>query len=242
MQSQPAVQPDFDIYFLSEQAVTVAFGPEISEARLQQITAFDRLINQNPFPGFRCSVPAYHTISVFYDPLKVSKSDFPGVDSFAKVSWYLQKLKLEPENIVVKEASAITIPVCYGRNFGPDLEELAKSHQLSVEEVIHLHSAAVYKVYMIGFVPGFAYLGGMNEVLDTPRKPVPRQKIPAGSVGIAGKQTGIYPMETPGGWQIIGRTPLQLFAADRPQPALLKAGDNVIFKPVSVNEFKLISY
>jgi inhibitor of KinA len=232
------IQPDFDIYFLSEQAVTIAFKPEISEAQLQKITAFNERIGQNPFPGFRCSVPAYDTISVFYDPVKVIKSGLQGVDCFEKVSMYLQKLKFEIKNIALKEASTINIPVCYGNDFGPDLEELAKLHQLTTAEIIKLHSAAVYKVYLIGFVPGFAYLGGMNVVLDTPRKAVPRQKIPAGAVGIAGKQTGIYPMETPGGWQIIGRTPIKMFAADRSQPALLKAGDNIVFQPISAGEFK----
>lgn len=232
------VQPDFDIYFLSEEAVTIAFKPEISETQLERITAFNELINQNSFPGFRCSVPAYHTISVFYEPLKVIKSDLQGLDCFDKVSRYLQKLKHGPKITAVKEACTITIPVCYGQDFGPDLEELARFHQLSAEEIIRLHSTAVYKVYMIGFVPGFAYLGGMNVLLDTPRKAIPRQKIPIGSVGIAGKQTGIYPMETPGGWQIIGRTPLQLFAANRTQPALLKAGDQVIFQPISAAKFK----
>lgn len=240
MQTPSAVQPNFDIYFLSEQAVTVAFEPEISEVQLQQITAFNKLISQNPFPGFRCSVPAYATISVFFDPVKVMKSSLQGEDCFDKVSRYLQKLKLEPENMQVKEANTITIPVCYGQGFGPDLEELAKLHQLKNEAIINLHSAAVYKVYMIGFVPGFAYLGGMNVLLETPRKAIPRQKIPVGSVGIAGRQTGIYPMETPGGWQIIGRTPLKIFDAGRFPPALLKAGDNVIFKPISADEFKLI--
>lgn len=234
------IQPDFEIYYLSEQAVTLAFEPEISETQLQQITAFNKLINQNPFPGFRCTVPAYHTISIFYDPVKVIKSSLQGEDCFKKVSCWLRKLKFEPENMQVKEARTITIPVCYGQDFGPDLEELANLHQLTTEEVISLHSSAVYKVYMIGFVPGFAYLGGMNALLDTPRKAIPRQKITAGSVGIAGKQTGVYPMETPGGWQIIGRTPLKLFDANRSQPALLKAGDSVIFKPISADEFQIM--
>lgn len=231
---------DFEIYYLSEQAVTIAFEPEISETQLRQITAFNKLINQNPFPGFRCTVPAYHTISVFYDPVKAIRSSLQGADCFKKVSWWLQKLKFEPENMQVNEANTITIPVCYGKDFGPDLEELAKLHRLTTEEVISLHSAAVYKVYMIGFVPGFAYLGGLSALLDTPRKAIPRQKITAGSVGIAGKQTGVYPMETPGGWQIIGRTPLKLFDADRSQPALLKAGDSVIFKPISADEFQIM--
>ena len=110
-------------------------------------------------------------------------------------------------------------------------------HQLSSQQVINLHAAATYKVYMTGFVPGFAYLGGIDERLATPRKATPRKAIPEGSVGIAGQQTGIYPLQTPGGWQIIGRTPLKMFDAGRHQPALLKAGDTVVFKPVNQDEF-----
>lgn len=240
MQTQQPAQPAFSIYYLSEQAVTVAFEPEISEKQLQYITQFNSLINQNPFSGFRCSVPAYNTVGVFFDPVKVIKNFYlQGLDCFEKVSWYLKKLELEPEKPQVNEANTTIIPVCYGQGFGPDLEELAKLHKLEIEEVINLHSAAVYKVYMVGFVPGFAYLGGMNLLLDTPRKTTPRKTIPAGSVGIAGKQTGIYPLETPGGWQIIGKTPFKMFDADRSRPALLKAGDNVIFQPISTAEFKL---
>jgi len=242
MQTQESNNAELTIYYLSEQAVTIEFGEGISEAFLTQIKQVDDCIHQKPFPGFRTTVPAYTTLSVFFDPVEVIKSQgLQGTDCFEKVSWYLNQLKNEP----VKEASAlnaiITIPVCYSNAFGPDLDEVAKIHNLTAGEVISLHCSVVYKVYMIGFVPGFAYLGGMPELLATPRKPTPRKAISAGAVGIAGKQTGIYPLETPGGWQIIGRTPLTLFDALRPQPALLKAGDRVLFNPVSDNEFKLIA-
>lgn len=242
MQTQESNSSELTIYYLSEQAVAIEFGQEISEAFLTQVKQVDDRIHQKPFPGFRTTVPAYTTLSVFFDPVEVIKSQgLQGTDCFEKVSWYLNQLKNEP----VKEASAldaiITVPVCYGNAFGPDLDEVAKIHNLTAAEVIRLHCSVVYKVYMIGFVPGFAYLGGMPELLATPRKPTPRKAIPAGAVGIAGKQTGIYPLETPGGWQIIGRTPLTLFDALRPQPALLKVGDRVLFNPVSDNEFKLIA-
>lgn len=242
MQTQESNSSELTIYYLSEQAVAIEFGQEISEAFLTQVKQVDDLIHQKPFPGFRTTVPAYTTLSVFFDPVEVIKSQgLQGKDCFEKVSWYLNQLNIEP----VKEAPAlnaiITVPVCYGDAFGPDLDEVAKIHNLTAAEVISLHCSVVYKVYMIGFVPGFAYLGGMPELLATPRKPTPRKVIPAGAVGIAGKQTGIYPLETPGGWQIIGRTPLTLFNALRPQPVLLKAGDRVLFNPVSDNEFKLIA-
>ncbi len=229
----------FTAYYLSEHALTLEFGHEISEDMLQKITGFNILINQNPFPGFRTSVPAYGTISVFYDPIKVIQADdLPGVDCYEKVSNYLNQLSDDSEIQPNTSSILITIPTCYGGEYGEDLEEVAALHHLSTNEVINLHSSAIYKVYMIGFVPGFAYLGGMSAQLATPRKPTPRKIIPAGSVGIAGMQTGIYPLATPGGWQLIGRTPLTLFDATRTQPTLLKAGDQVVFKPIDHHQFE----
>lgn len=227
------------IYYLSEHAITVEFGLEIREETLNQLRRLNNLIHQNPFPGFRTTVPAYTTLSVFFDPLQVIKSGLPGEDCFEKVSAYLNKLKHEPVNEEKSTVKTVSIPVCYGSLFGPDLDEVAKLHNLTTSEAITLHSSAVYKVYMTGFVPGFAYLGGMPELLSTARKSTPRKSVPAGSVGIAGQQTGIYPFETPGGWQIIGRTPYQLFDARKSSPSLLKAGDLVVFKPITNQEYQL---
>jgi inhibitor of KinA len=237
MQTQAMVVPHFNVYALSEQAITIEFGLDINEDTLQKVTAFNQLITQNPFPGFYTTVPAYTTLTIFFDPLQVIQSDLPGTDCFDKVSAYLTGLKNNRQEILITQSETITIPVCYGGLFGPDIEEVAIHIKLTPQEVISLHSKAIYKVYMIGFVPGFAYLGGMDEALATPRKATPRQAIPVGSVGIAGMQTGVYPLETPGGWQIIGRTPLKMFNANRPQPSLLKAGDRVIFKPIDKPEF-----
>jgi len=237
MQTQATVGQYFNVYALSEQAITIEFGQEINEDTLQKVTAFNQLIIQNPFPGFYTTVPAYTTLTVFFDPLQVIQSDLPGTDCFDKVSAYLTGLKNNRQDILITHPGTITIPVCYDGLFGPDIEEVASHTKLTPQEVISLHSKAIYKVYMIGFVPGFAYLGGMAEALATPRRATPRNAVPAGSVGIAGMQTGVYPLETPGGWQIIGRTPLKMFNADRPQPALLKAGDQVVFKPIDKSEF-----
>jgi len=230
-------QPPLDIYRLSEQAVTIEFGSKIDESILQQVTHFNRLINQNPFPGFQTTVPAYTTLTVFYNPLAVFSSPLPGTSCFEKVSGYLTSLKSKPVSAASVKNETITIPVCYGGVFGPDIADVGKMHHITTDEVIRLHSDAVYKVYMIGFVPGFAYLGGMTDLLTSPRKQVPREVIPAGSVGIAGNQTGVYPLATPGGWQLIGRTPLKLFDVRRSRPSLLKAGDNVVFKPIDSREF-----
>jgi inhibitor of KinA len=232
----------FHIYSLSERAVTIEFGNEISEDTLQRISSFNQSLRQKPFTGFYTSVAAYTTLSVFFNPLQVIAEDMlPGDDCFEKVSGYLKFLNNKPQREQSYPSKTITIPVCYGGPLGWDLEEVAHVNKLSIEQVIELHSTVIYKVYMIGFVPGFAYMGGMSALIATPRKSTPQKAIPAGSVGIAGEQTGIYPLETPGGWQIIGQTPLKMFDANRTQPALLKAGDNVIFQPISEQVFNTLS-
>ena len=238
MKSLFPANPKLPVYSLSEQAVTIEFGREIDENLLELITGFDQLLTQNPFPGFVASVPAYTTLSAFFDPVRVSQSDdLPGRDCFEKVSGYLSQLYEKQENTNATTGNIVTIPVCYDPELGPDIADVAKLHNLTVDAVIQLHSAVEYKVHMIGFMPGFAYLGGMNDSLATPRKGTPRSAVPAGAVGIAGKQTGIYPLQTPGGWQLIGQTPVKLFDVNRLQPSLLKAGDRVIFKPITRLEF-----
>jgi len=225
------------VYALSEKAVTVVFGNQISETLWRLVSSFNRLLKQNPFSGLITTVPAYSTLTVFFDPLKVALTDLPGKSCYEKVAGYLKKMSHSEPDLTVQVGNQVVIPVCYGGNFGPDILTVAQNNGLTETEVIALHSSAVYSVYMMGFIPGFAYMGGMPPGLSTPRKEVPRAAIPAGSVGIAGLQTGIYPIEIPGGWQIIGRTPLQLFNADRESPALLKGGDSITFKAITTEEF-----
>jgi inhibitor of KinA len=146
-------------------------------------------------------------------------------------------LKEDLTNEISKQR-ILEIPVCYAKPFAPDLETLALQNQLTTEEVIQLHTAKVYRVYMIGFLPGFAYMGKVDHRIAAPRKSQPRTNIPAGSVGIAGEQTGIYPLVSPGGWNIIGQTPLKLFDAARPDPVLFQPGDRVHFYSISQNEFE----
>lgn len=230
------------IYYLSEQAVTIEFGTAMSEKLLRYIAAINRNIRQNPFPGFIDSVTAYTTISIFYDPLRVIQvNKMAGADCFEKVSGYLNDLLKHPVKQVDDKKNIVTIPVCYGGEYGPDVNDIAKMNRLTPEQVISFHNSATYKVYMMGFAPGFAYLGGMDSRLNSPRKAIPVSAIPAGSIGIAGRQTGIYPFQTPGGWQIIGRTPLVMFDAKRPQPSVLKGEDTVVFKPISKQEFEFLS-
>lgn len=225
------------IYALSEKSVTIEFGDVISEDISNTITEFNEIILRNPFSGLNATVPGYSTLSIFYDPVLVIASSVSGETCFEKVSAYVNLLSLKEKSDSILLSDKVIIPVCYDENFGPDLSEVVNANNLSRQEVIYLHTAIEYRVHMIGFVPGFAYLGGMDNRLATPRKQFPNPKIAPGSVGIAGGQTGIYPMETPGGWQIIGRTPIKMFDAARTVPSFLKAGDTVIFKSISADEF-----
>ena len=231
--------PSFNIHFLSESAVTIEFGQEIDEMTFNRVHQLDELVNRLPFEGFIATVPAYTSLAIFYDTIQVVQAkQLYGLNSFERISNYLIELQQQaiPINEIKKEP--IHLPICYEEELGPDLAYVASYHNISTQELIKLHSSTTYKVYMIGFVPGFAYLGGTPSLLETPRKKIPRKQVPAGSVGIAGKQTGIYPLESSGGWQIIGCTPLRLFDINRSSPSLLRAGDEVIFDTIDLREFK----
>lgn len=227
----------FQTYALSEQAITLEFGNEISEETAEQINSFKELLSENSFPGFKTTVSAYTTLTVFYNLMEVLTSGLVGTTCFEKVSNYLHQLKQIAYQSHRISKPSITIPVCYDEKFGFDLQEVAKINKLTVNEVIEVHTTARYRVFMIGFTPGFAYLGGMDHRIASPRKSTPRASLPAGAVGIAGNQTGIYPLKTPGGWQIIGQTPLKMFDIHRDQPSFLNAGDEVIFESISLDEF-----
>ena len=234
------IDQETEIYALSESSVTVVFGDEISSQMAEKVSAFNTAIRNAPFQGLITTIPAYATLTLYYDPEKVIHSGLAGESAYQKVSGYLSAL---PVGRLSKEHTTpqITVPVCYGGTYGPDLELVARHCKLTTEEVITLHASAAYTVYMIGFIPGFAYMGGMDTRLSTPRKQQPRTQVNAGSVGIAANQTGIYPLDIPGGWQIIGQTPIHLFNASRPEPSYLKAGDTVRFKPLTINEFKSLT-
>lgn len=207
-----------------DSAVLVQFGAAIDariNARVHRLAAG---IAQAGWAGFGEAVPAYTSLLVHYDPLALDYHE-----AVQRIESFLPFITAEQ---VESGARLVEIPVVYGGEEGPDLEEVATAHQLSAAEVIRLHSQAEYLVYMIGFTPGFPYLGGLNERIATPRRASPRTLVPAGSVGIAGQQTGIYPLASPGGWQIIGRTPLDLFDPRREPPSLLAPGDRVRFVPV----------
>ncbi|MEB1808387.1 MAG: 5-oxoprolinase subunit PxpB [Bacillaceae bacterium] len=235
----------FDIYPLSEMAITIQFGTMIDIDLHRRVKTFTHHLEDCPFAGFLECVPAFSSVTVYYDPLRVLQSEQTSGNSSVNtrspydiVSFYFKKMVEKLTDIKENSPREIEIPVCYGGELGPDLEFVAKHNNLTTDEVIQIHSSGEYLVYMIGFAPGFPYLGGMSEKIATPRRSSPRETIVKGSVGIAGSQTGVYPISTPGGWQLIGRTPVELFCPKYTIPSLLQAGDVIRFKPISLEEYK----
>lgn len=235
-----SILPNAHFDALNERAITITLGEGIDPKLHERIKHVMRSINEHPFTGYVESVPSYTGITVFYDPLKVRKYYHDKALIHQQVIELLkERIDGTWENVSAEsERNIVEIPVCYGGDFGPDLEEVANKNELSQEEVISIHANGEYLVYMIGFAPGFPFIGGMSEEIATPRKAQPREIVPAGAVGIAGAQTGVYPLSTPGGWQLIGQTPVTMFDVDRRQPSLLKSGDIVRFKPISTEEYK----
>ena len=219
------------IRITGDTSVAVVFGDEISADINMKIRSFDELLNEEQIEGVFETVPTYCTLTVHYAPEVIRYGALrQKLQELLAVSHRAQKM-----NTVVME-----IPVCYGGEYGPDLDFVAKYNKLSPEEVVRIHTSAEYLIYMLGFTPGFSYMGGMDERIATPRLESPRVLIPAGAVGIAGKQTGIYPIDPPGGWQLIGRTPVRLYDAHRDNPILLDAGLHVKFVSIDDAEFKRI--
>ncbi|WP_134683843.1 5-oxoprolinase subunit PxpB [Brevibacillus migulae] len=236
-------QPDVTCHPLGDAAATIEFARRIDPAAHEQVRALVRHLEECRFPGMIEYVPSFSSVTVFYDPREVKRqwqTDENGEarTAFQLVSEWLMRAVAAPAEAKRQAPRIVEVPVCYGGEYGPDLGYVAESHGLTEKEVIQIHSAAAYTVYMIGFAPGFPYLGGMSERIATPRRSNPRLTIPAGSVGIGGQQTGIYPIETPGGWQVIGRTPVRLFQPEKHPPSLLMAGDVIRFIPITPEEYQ----
>lgn len=220
---------DIRILTVGDCAVSVEFGQEISLEINHKVMALKMVLEREPISGIVEMIPTYCSLLIQYDPMELRYGQLR--DKLNILVNQLDKVEMPPKQVV-------EIPVAYGGEYGPDLGEVARVHNISEDEVIKLHSEPEYPIYMLGFVAGFPYLGGMNKAIATPRKKSPRLKIEAGSVGIAGEQTGIYSVESPGGWQIIGRTPLKLYDVEREDPVLLKAGQYIKFKPITKEEFR----
>ena len=219
-----------------DSAIAVEFGREIDLNINNQVaamrTVIEAAIDEGKLKGIVELVPTYGSLLVVYDQLAVG---------YAGLIEQLKILAEGLEGVEIPDREVVEIPVVYGGEYGPDLGIVAQLNSLSEDEVIKRHSETEYPIYMLGFVAGFPYLGGMDKSIAAPRKQTPRLKIPAGSVGIAGQQTGIYSVESPGGWQIIGRTPLKLYDADREKPILLRAGQGIRFKPITEAEYEAMT-
>jgi len=214
-----------------DKGLLVEYGDEINPKINQKVRSVMYVLSQNTPKGIEELIPTYRSLIIIYDPLKTNPD---------KLKRKIMAIEREISNVKIPPPSTVKVPVCYGGELGPDLEFVARYHNLSANEVISLHTKPSYQIYMLGFTPGFPFLGGLPKELHTPRLDTPRMKVPAGSVGIANGQTGIYPIESPGGWQIIGRTPLKVFNINRSNPFLFKAGDILIFESISFDEYKKI--
>ncbi|ADL12037.1 5-oxoprolinase subunit PxpB [Acetohalobium arabaticum] len=212
-----------------DKAVVIELENVVSKEINQRIRALMIAIEEKEIDGVLEVVPTYSSLMVHYEVQKIS------YDQLIKK---LKVLEEQLEDLELSEPKTIKIPTVYGGEYGPDIEKVAEYNGLTVDEVVEIHTSKPYLIYMLGFVPGFPYLGGMDEQIATPRLENPRTKIPAGSVGIAGKQTGIYPIDTPGGWQLIGRTHIKLYEPYSDDPFLLKAGNYVKFVQISEEEYK----
>lgn len=223
---------EFKVIQSSEISAVVEFGNKIDENINKKIRIFCKWLDENLFYGLVEYIPYFTSVSIIYDPMKL-KSREPFKYMEFKIKEIISNLDFSCEY----EDHVVEIPVCYGNELGPDIEIVAQKNDITIEDVINIHSNGKYLVYMIGFAPGFPYLGGLSEKIFTPRRDTPRTVIPEGSVGIAGMQTGIYPIETPGGWQIIGRTPFKLFDLNNKEKTILKCGDIAKFYPISYEEY-----
>ncbi|WP_185969031.1 5-oxoprolinase subunit PxpB [Carboxylicivirga sp. M1479] len=214
-----------------DQSFIIKLGDVISPQLHRRVKQYAQQVHKLDLEGITQVICTYTDVCVYYNPLSLA---------YAKLIDALKSIDLEEDDLKSERVNVLSIPVCYQGAIAPDIEYVANYNQMSTAELVHLHCEAPYLIYMLGFSPGFVYLGGLNPRLETPRKEVPRQAINAGAVGIAGNQTGIYPIVSPGGWQIIGQTPLQMFAPDREPPVLVQSGDYIQFEAISEQEYKLI--
>lgn len=213
----------------SDSSLLVEFGTVIAAEIQDQVLGLFHALQAQGHAHIRNLHPGYASLLVDFDPLAITREEVATLVQSLVKAGYVQR---------DADSKVVEIPVCYDAEFGPDLAEVAAHTKLSVEEVIRLHSGAMYRVYFLGFTAGFAYLGGMPEVLHTPRLPTPRRAVAAGSVGIAGGQTGIYPTQTPGGWRLIGRTPVRMFDAQAEPATRVQAGDRIRFVAIDRAKFE----
>lgn len=221
----------------SDQSLIVYFEPprdnQITREGHEKVRRLLLLLDLEPIAGVRNLHPAYSSILIKFDALKLQQESLQSV-----LCDYIKRMSTTP----LPEPRTVEIPVCYSPEYGPDLQAVAELRGMSLARVVELHTSIIYTVYFLGFVPGFAYLGELPDSLAIPRLPTPRRAVPAGSVGIAGSQTGVYPISTPGGWRLLGRTPLAVFRPDNSEMSLLSIGDRVRFVPISPAQFVALEH
>jgi inhibitor of KinA len=227
--SETSPCPNPRVLLCGDTGVSVEFGNAIDPGINTKVRRLYRAFKACTLPGILDIIPTYCSLFIQYDPF---------ICSFEKLLMAIEEKLCSTDTFTLDSSQILSIPVCYESEFAPDIHEVAEFHGIDTQSVIQLHTAPIYDVYMIGFVLGFPYLGGLDERLHTPRKKQPRKIVPAGSVGIADRQAGIYPIQSPGGWQILGRTPVRIFDLDRANPFLLEMGDKVRFKPITRAEFE----
>jgi len=214
-----------------DRGLLVEYGDIIDPDVNNKVRSMTMVMEQSSPEGVTEVIPTYRSLLIVYDP---------SITHPAELQKTLKTLEARLDDIKIPPPDTVEIPVCYGGEFGPDIAVVAQTHNLTVAEVIELHCRPEYLIYMVGFTPGFPFLGGLSEKLHTPRLETPRTFVPEGSVGIANNQTGIYPVASPGGWRLIGRTPVKLFAPGRRNPFLYQAGDRIKFSPISSQEYARI--
>jgi len=219
---------DYRIVAAGDSAIFVEFEERIDAGVNARTIAFAEAVQAANLAGIRDVVPAYRSTAIYFDPLRT--------DSDALMAC-VEREAVRPAMTLAAATAPVRIPVCYGGELGPDLPAVAAFAKADERDVVRLHADGTYRVFMLGFVPGFAYLGTVDGRIAMPRRSTPRVRVPSGSVGIGGIQTGVYPAETPGGWQLIGRTPVKPFDPSRDPPFLMKAGDSVQFYPIDRREY-----
>ncbi len=230
---------------MGDRAMIVRLGEGVDPQTHRSVKLLTDYLAEHPFDGLIETIPAFNSVTIEYDPLTIYQQEsqrLKGREEQLQLPLEIVERRLREALGALREGQEpqsrlVRIPVCYGGEFGEDLAHVAELNGLTPEEVIAIHSGREYLVYMIGFAPGFPYLGGMDSRIAAPRRSTPRLSIPPGTVGIAGEQTGIYPIGTPGGWQLIGRSPLALFLPEQEPPTLLQAGDRIRFEPITREEY-----
>ncbi|RTL52399.1 MAG: 5-oxoprolinase subunit PxpB [Sphingobacteriales bacterium] len=225
----------YRIFPLSDTAISIDWGNTIDVNINNKVQALFQCFQHEKKDFIRDVIPAYSNITIIYNPVILWKQGVENIDDYVRK--YVEAILVNCTNRPVAEQPIIQIPVCYHAEVAPDLQAFCAAKNITEEKLIQLHSSEIYQVFMLGFLPGFAYMGTVPESLAMPRKAQPATQVAAGSVGIAGRQTGIYPFQSPGGWHIIGQTPEAMFQQNRKQPALLQPGNRVQFVPIDLSTY-----